>query len=203
MSRKPRSTTLEQANRIIDAAADLFAERGFAGTSMRDIAALFDLNPGSLYVYIGSKEQLLKSIVDYVLDSLVRSMTEVESHSTDPVSALKLVARGELSVHAKQPNWYAVYEREHRNLRGEGLISVLAGRRDLDLRVQKLLLQGEQQGIFREMSTAGGLGLGIASAAFINNLHDVYTRVGSEGDIGVEQFADVYADYLFNGWFAR
>lgn len=202
MPRKPRPTTLEQAQRIMDVAADLFAERGFTGTSMRDIAARFDMNPGSLYVYIGSKEQLLQSIVDFVTDKLDHSMAGVEALASDPVTALKLVARGELAVHVEYPSWYAVYQNEYRHLSGEALESALSSRKRLDLRLQAILRRGEQGGIFREMSM-GGHGTGVASAAFIKNLHDVYSFAGTVGDIGVARFADVYTDYLFNGWFAR
>lgn len=203
MPRKPRTTTLEQAQRIVDAAAGLFAAQGYPGTSMRDIAALFDLNPGSLYVYIGSKEQLLKSIVDFITEELERNMKAVESLEADPVTAMKAVARGELAVHVAYPAWYAVYDREYRHLTGEALDSVVAARRNLDARIQAILLQGERAGVFRQMSMAGDLGLELASAAFINNLHDVYARLGTVGDIGVSRFADLYADYLFSGWFAR
>lgn len=202
MPRKPRTRTLEQAQRIRDAAAELFAERGFTGTSMRDIAARFDMNPGSLYVYIGSKEQLLQSIVDFVSERLDSSMTDVEALDADPVTALKLVARGELAVHVEHPAWYSVYEKEYRHLSGEALESALSSRKKLDLRLQAILRQGELRGIFREMSM-GGQGTEVASAAFIRNLHDVYSFTGTVGDIGVARFADVYADYLFNGWFAR
>src|SRR4030095_4355186 len=49
---------------IEDAASALFGARGFAGTSVRDIARLVDLQGGSLYAHVTSKEDVLWSIVD-------------------------------------------------------------------------------------------------------------------------------------------
>ena len=44
---------------ILEAAEELFAERGFAGTSVRDIVRVSNSSPPSLYHFFGSKEKLL------------------------------------------------------------------------------------------------------------------------------------------------
>src|ERR671934_45787 len=49
---------------IEDAASSLFSRRGYAGTSVRDIARALDLQGGSLYAHIPSKESVLWSIVE-------------------------------------------------------------------------------------------------------------------------------------------
>lgn len=63
---------------ILDAAERLFAERGFAGTSVRDIVRASDTSPPSLYHFFGSKENLLVELVtdryDRYCDSLEREL---------------------------------------------------------------------------------------------------------------------------------
>lgn len=198
MARTPRASTLEQAKAIVDASARLFAERGFHGTSMRDIAQEFALNPGSLYLYIRSKEQLLQSIVEFVLDQLESNLDDVESLGTDALTSLRLIARGELAVHVEHRYWYLVYENEYRHLSGAALDRVVEGRQRLDERLQVLLESGEHTGLLRSLAP-----LSIASAAFTENLHRVYERVGTTGGISVAQFADTYTDFLFDGWRPR
>lgn len=176
----------------------MFAERGFHGTSMRDIAQEFSLNPGSLYLYIRSKEQLLQSIVDFVLDQLESNLDDVESLGTDALTSLRLIARGELTVHVEHRYWYLVYENEYRHLSGAELERVLEGRRRLDERLQALLQAGERAGTLRSLAPVS-----LASAAFTENLHRVYERVGSTGGISIAQFADTYTDFLFDGWRPR
>ncbi|MCR2799368.1 TetR/AcrR family transcriptional regulator [Microbacterium sp. zg-Y818] len=198
MARTPRPATLEQARAVVDAAARLFAQRGYHGTSMRNIAEEFSLNPGSLYLYIRSKEQLLQSICEFVLDLLERNLDDVESLGTDSLTALRLIARGELGVHVEHRDWYLVYETEYRHLTGDALERVLRGRRALDERLQKILRDGEAQGVLRPLAPQP-----IASAAFSENLHRVYERVGSTGGISVAQFADTYTDVVLDGWRPR
>ena len=52
------------AERILDAAETLFAEHGFAGTAIRDIAALVGLNPASLYNHFPGKQELYEAVLD-------------------------------------------------------------------------------------------------------------------------------------------
>lgn len=50
-------------DRILDAAEALFAERGFNGTSVRDIASSVGLNPASLYNHFANKEALYEAVL--------------------------------------------------------------------------------------------------------------------------------------------
>jgi AcrR family transcriptional regulator len=53
----------QQRQRIIDAAASLFADKGFARTSMADIVVESGLSMGTVYHYFGSKESLIVAVV--------------------------------------------------------------------------------------------------------------------------------------------
>ena len=198
LARTRKTTTLEQARAVVGVAARLFAERGYHGTSMRDIAQEFSVNPGSLYLHISSKEQLLQSICEFVLDLLVRNLDDIESLGTDPLTMLRLVARGELGIHVAHRDWYRVYETEYRHLTGDALARAIAGRRALDERVQDILRAGERLGALRSLAPEQ-----LASAAFSETLHRVYERVGSTGSISVSQFADAYTDIVLDGWRPR
>lgn len=50
--------------RILDAALELFAQRGYLGTSMSDIAGRLDITKGALYKHYASKQEILGSIVE-------------------------------------------------------------------------------------------------------------------------------------------
>jgi TetR/AcrR family transcriptional regulator, repressor for neighboring sulfatase len=58
------------ASAILAAAADLFAERGPAATSIRDIAARSKVNHGLVFRHFGAKEQLVGAVLDYIGESL-------------------------------------------------------------------------------------------------------------------------------------
>lgn len=74
---------------ILEAAAALFAERGYASTSVRDIGERVGLLGGSLYHYIKSKEALFVRIHDIALQMAEDSIQASVSMHTDPWQRLE------------------------------------------------------------------------------------------------------------------
>jgi AcrR family transcriptional regulator len=69
------------SERILDAAEFHFAERGFAGAGMREIAASVDLNPASLYNHFASKRALYEAVVERGLRPIFELLDAL--HGTD------------------------------------------------------------------------------------------------------------------------
>ena len=63
MADRARTKTVHARDRIVSASVELFVGRGFAATSMRDIAAKAELTPGAIYNHFAGKEQILSGIV--------------------------------------------------------------------------------------------------------------------------------------------
>ncbi len=77
----------DKKTHIINHAIDLFAEKGFEGTSIRDLATRADVNVAMVNYYFGSKEKLFESIVEErasytrgLLDEIAknRGLTDIE-----------------------------------------------------------------------------------------------------------------------------
>jgi TetR/AcrR family transcriptional regulator, repressor for neighboring sulfatase len=64
--RKTPTGREEVAAAVLDAATDLFAERGPAATSIRDIAARSKVNHGLVFRHFGTKEQLVGAVLDHL-----------------------------------------------------------------------------------------------------------------------------------------
>jgi AcrR family transcriptional regulator len=60
----------EKQIQIMEAAEELFAEKGFAGTSVRDIAEEAGVNLAMISYYFGSKERLMESLFKYRGESI-------------------------------------------------------------------------------------------------------------------------------------
>lgn len=83
--------------RIRDAAIARFAERGYAGTSIRDVAAAAQVSPGLVQHHFGSKEELRAACDEYVtgvLHELTVRKLEATEYSRDLVSSLFDASRG-------------------------------------------------------------------------------------------------------------
>lgn len=60
-------------NDLIDRARDLFWQRGWAGTSLKDLEVSLQMKPGSFYAAFGSKDALFELAMDkYACDGLIR-----------------------------------------------------------------------------------------------------------------------------------
>jgi len=76
----------ETRNRIIDAAARAFSERGFRAASTRDIAARAGVNQGLITYHFRGKEKLWKAALDRIFGELAGALRELEGigDATDP-----------------------------------------------------------------------------------------------------------------------
>lgn len=74
---------------VLEAAARLFAERGFGGTNLQDIASELAISRPALYYYFKSKEDILASLVEEVTLTSVHQTTQLAATlDTDPADAL-------------------------------------------------------------------------------------------------------------------
>lgn len=93
----PRSDNRREL--LLEAAARLFATQGYAGTSVRDIAAVVGMLPGSMYYHFKSKEELLLAVhaegVAHILDAVNTALTRA---GTDPWGRLKAASAAHLTA---------------------------------------------------------------------------------------------------------
>lgn len=83
----------EKRTKIREAAAKLFAEKGFENTTTRDIAGAAGINNASLYYYFDSKEQLLYQILEEVIRTGLERITEIEQSPRPLKEKLALTLR--------------------------------------------------------------------------------------------------------------
>lgn len=74
---------------VVATAAELFAERGYDGTSMSELTAATGLAAGGLYHYIEGKDDLLIAICDELLEPLLERAREIVSAESPPVEQLR------------------------------------------------------------------------------------------------------------------
>ena len=87
---------------ILEAAISLFGKRGYAGTTMRDIAKEVGVLPGSLYAHISSKETLLDEIVELGIESFLAIEAQVPA-SGSVIERLRVAVKAHVRVAAEHP----------------------------------------------------------------------------------------------------
>lgn len=74
---------------VIEKATNLYWEKGFHGTSMRDLQDVIDMRPGSIYAAFGSKEGLFKEALQQYASMGVQRLHQYRADNTSPLQALR------------------------------------------------------------------------------------------------------------------
>src|SRR5262249_16125597 len=130
------------------AAARLFAEKGYHGTSVGDLAEALGVQKGSLYAHIESKADLLWEVAREGSEAFHRPLDQVPEEG--PVGERTRAAlRGHLGVVADQLDVATVFTREWRSLDGERRDAFVAERRRYEERFRALFREGRELGELR------------------------------------------------------
>jgi TetR/AcrR family transcriptional regulator, cholesterol catabolism regulator len=134
--------------KILEAAKRLFASRGYHATSMRDIAAELDLQGGSLYAHITSKEDLLWELVSRAADRFVSDARAVEEAEPHPRVRLRRLTEAHVDVVTGDPDNAVVFHHEWRCLSPERRATIAAQRREYEGYFRRAIADGAAAGIF-------------------------------------------------------
>jgi AcrR family transcriptional regulator len=178
---------------IEDVASSLFRERGYAGTSVRDIARALDIQGASLYAHVASKQDVLRTIVERMAGRFEGAADQAivaldDDASADPASRLEAVVRAHVGVVTGDLERATVFVHEWRSLDGEGRARMAARRDAYEGRFRAIIADGIETGAFASSDPT-------ATAAFIlTALNGLVSWYRPEGRLRSAEVADLYAD---------
>jgi AcrR family transcriptional regulator len=172
-------------------AARLFAERGFHGTSMGDLADALGVQKGSLYSLTASKQELLFETMRQGAEAFHAALDAVPEQAPAP-ERVRAALRGHLRVVAEQLDVATVFTREWRYLEGDRRDEVLAERRRYEERWRALFRDGVEAGDLRTDLDVAAAALLVLSAA-----NWAYTWLVSGRD--TDELADRFTAILVDG----
>jgi TetR/AcrR family transcriptional regulator, cholesterol catabolism regulator len=171
-------------------AARLFAERGYHGTSMGDLAEALGVQKGSLYSLTGSKQQLLFDTMRRGADAFHAALDAVPDDAP-AVERVRTALRGHLRVVAEQIDVATVFTREWRYLEGEQRDEIVAERRRYEERWRRLFQEGLEKGELRTDLDVGAAVLLVLSAA---NWAYTWLTPGRNTDQLADRFTAIFVD---------
>jgi AcrR family transcriptional regulator len=138
----------ERRSELTRIAARLFAERGYHGTSVGDLAEAMGVQKGSLYAHIDSKQDLLYRTMREGADAFHDALDAIDER-LPATEKIRLALRAHLRVVAEQLDVATVFVREWRYLEGERRDEILAERRRYEERFRALFREGRELGELR------------------------------------------------------
>lgn len=182
--------------RILDAAARLFRERGYGGTSQRDIAAACGMQAGSLYYHFASKEDVLAEVlelgIERPMEALKAALDELDE-SASPKERLHVAVRTHLHALFTQGDYTSAHFRIMHVAPMEVQSRSVAVRDEYETMWMTLLKDLKKAGELR-----GDVDLRIVRLFLIGGVNmtlDWYR----EGEYTLDQLADQYVDFMMNG----
>ena len=180
---------------IEDVASDLFRERGYAATSVRDIARALSMQGPSLYAHVTSKEDVLWAIVERAAGRFEAAADDAERRAEegragDPVEAITELVRAHVKVVTDDVGEASVFVHEWRAL-GPGRRDVVLARRDAyEGRFRRRIEVGISTGAFVMTDPA------IASTVILTALNGVAGWYDPEGRLPADRVADHLVDLV-------
>jgi AcrR family transcriptional regulator len=186
---------------VLDAALELFVEKGFATTRVEDIAARAGLSKGAVYLYFPSKEAILEGLVKRaVLPIANNAMGIFESYAGDPrpviSAALKMVA-GRLS----DPKLVAIPRLLVREMINFPHFAQMYREAVLDRVmpvVERLIRNGIEEGYFRQVDPELTL-RSIVGPIVLHLLIAEIFGITPAGGLSIERLIDNHLTILFDG----
>ena len=141
----------EIPRRLIEAAAEVFARHGYAGTRVREIVRAADVNLASVNYYFGGKEQLWIAVLERAYAGIRHAEQQIDVEHLDPVSAIRRLAEVTFDHHEANPDFIRlvsienIHRAEHL-ARSHDLARVNSPAIDV---IARILERGRSSGTFR------------------------------------------------------
>jgi AcrR family transcriptional regulator len=141
----------ETAVAILDSAEPLFAQQGFAATTIKQIGAAAGVNPALIYYYFGSKEELYRRLLMHLFTTLARRGTEQLAAAPSPEAAVRALIGVQGEVLSGHPSIVRLMAREmadHGAAHAQHGIAQLAA--TAFARLLAFIEEGQRAGVFRD-----------------------------------------------------
>ncbi|MEA5362576.1 TetR/AcrR family transcriptional regulator [Amycolatopsis sp., V23-08] len=141
-------------NELYEHATRLFAERGFAGTSLQDIADALGITRPALYYYVRSKEELLAKLVTEVTDGPLEELAALAARDdADPVRKLRGIVEIIVGRRVRQPERFRLLIRSEAELPAELTEAYDQSRRAVLKTIAGVVDDGVRAGRFRPVDS--------------------------------------------------
>jgi len=178
---------------ILEAAAQVFRQKGFHGASMQDIAETVHLQKASLYHHVSSKQEILFEILDQALQLLLDRISSITTQNIPADKKLQLMIREYLQILVENIDLAAVLLFEHRSLERKQHARHIPNRDKFESLWKEVLVEGTHTKLFKCDDP------GLATRALFGIMNWTITWYHPDGEKTIEQIADNYSKLLLNG----
>jgi AcrR family transcriptional regulator len=174
-----------RAPQIIEAAARVFAERGFHGATTQDIADVLGIRQASLYYYFSSKEAALELVCLKGVEGFFEAGKAIAARPGSARERLSLLINSHLSPLIERADFVRVFQRERQHLPAESRKRIGRWSRGLERIFEDVIKEGIAKGEFRaeldpRMATLAILGMCNAASSWYRKENAPISHIAGE-----------------------
>jgi len=185
--------TFDEAG-LLDTAARLFRQKGFAATTLREIAQAAGVLPGSIHYRYPAKEALLVALMDRAIERAIAAVQTAADQTSDPTERVRLGLRAHLQLLLSGDDGVYVLLYDWRSLAGRAREEIVRLRDRYEAFWDGMLYEAAGAGRLRP-----GVDLKLVRLFGFGAVNWVATWYSPGGDRTPEQIADVFWSYMALG----
>ncbi|QEC47398.1 TetR/AcrR family transcriptional regulator [Baekduia soli] len=190
----PRARYEARRNAVVDAAAAVFARKGFHATSVDDLVEATGLQRGGLYYYMKGKQDLLIRIHERFIEPLLENAREIAARHEPPEVELRLLVHALMQDIAEYRDAVTVFLHEWRIIAdGPEWKEVRRARREFEDLFAGCIRRGTDSGVFRELDQRTTM------RGIVGMVNSTYQWMDVRGARTPAALADAYADIVLYG----
>ena len=175
---------------VVTAAGRLFAEKGYHGTSMRDLGRELGLLGSSLYAHVESKQDLLVEVVEEGARLFQASADAALATEGSAASKLRQLIAGHVGVVVDNPDIVRTYLNEARMLDPEHRGRVIAARDGYEQAFRQVIALGSSDGSLRPDADPK-----LDSIFLLSILNAIERWYRPQGEVGVAELVDEVSEF--------
>jgi TetR/AcrR family transcriptional regulator, cholesterol catabolism regulator len=179
---------------LVGIATELFASKGYDGTSLRDIADAAGITKAALYYWFPEKEGLFVRVVENRMGSLIRRASLAIEQAADPIGKIRAFLRASAEqMDANRSAWLTSSINFWSNFNGAQREILLAQRDRYEQLLRQCVVDAVAQGLLRPVDSA------LAARLLLSGLNQLprWHKIG--GRLSAAQVVDTYLDMLLDG----
>lgn len=181
---------------VRDAAARSFAEKGYLGASLKDVADRLGIRAASLYYYLPSKDAALAAVCEHGITSFIDNLRHIIESDQPAVDKVRLVIANQLSPLRKDPDgdYVRVFLRHRHELSEPARKRMVELARDFQTLVETVFAEGVAKGEFRrELSPQ------LAMLALLGLCNSVIGARSMPRAVTIDELIDEYCKIFVSG----
>lgn len=179
---------------MIDAAARIFHDKGYAAASIQDVADALGILKGSVYYYIESKDDLLFATIEEVHQSALDNMARIRELDEDALTLIRIFAESHMRHISDNLVKATVFYHEFRSLDPERRAAIVRERDLYDAFLRELIVRGQ-----KERTICPDVDPKLATLAILGMMNWSYRWYRTGGSVEASEIGSHFADMALAG----